>query len=127
MLLFPAVATAFDGRGRDFHGVVWWVTFTPFHILWAGSEAVAVFFVLSGFVLTRAAAGTSFSWRAYYPSRLLRLYLPVAGALVFALVTILVFPRKVVLTGHGGLINRSMCRRRLGTSSTVWSSSKAPS
>ena len=99
MLLFPAVATAFDAHGRDVHGVVWWVTFTPFHALWAGSEAVAVFFVLSGFVLTRAAAGTSFAWRAYYPSRLVRLYFPVAGALLVALVSIAVFPRHAVSDG----------------------------
>jgi peptidoglycan/LPS O-acetylase OafA/YrhL len=54
--------------------------------LWAGPPFVIVFFVLSGFVLALPAAnGRPFDPRAYYPSRLLRLYLPVWGALVFAL------------------------------------------
>jgi peptidoglycan/LPS O-acetylase OafA/YrhL len=94
MMLVPAVANAFDGSARDSRGIVWWVTFTPLHAVWAGSEAVVVFFVLSGFVLTRAADSRRFSWRAYYPSRLLRLYLPVAGALLFALAVFAVAPRK---------------------------------
>ena len=96
MMLVPAVALAFDGRSQDTHGIVWWMTFTPLHDVWAGSEAVVVFFVLSGFVLTRAADNSRFSWRAYYPSRLLRLYLPVAGALLFALATVAVVSRSLL-------------------------------
>jgi uncharacterized membrane protein len=33
------------------HGFLWWMTYTPLHLIWAGPEAVFVFFVLSGFVL----------------------------------------------------------------------------
>lgn len=48
-----------------------------------GQAAVLVFFVLSGFVLSRPfLAEPPSGWRGYYPRRLLRLYLPVWGALL---------------------------------------------
>jgi len=70
--------------------LAWWLTDTPLHLLWAGGEAVIVFFVLSGLVLTRSAMRPGFSWRSYYPQRIARLYLPVFGALVigYALITL---------------------------------------
>lgn len=34
-----------------------WLVHSPLHFWWMGEEAVFVFFVLSGFVLTLAAAG----------------------------------------------------------------------
>ncbi|WP_203580595.1 acyltransferase family protein [Microbacterium hibisci] len=77
----------------------WFVTpfaHTPLHVVWAGGEAVLVFFVLSGVVLTLPAAnGRAARWRAYYPSRLLRLYVPVVAAVLFAVVCALVWPRFV--------------------------------
>lgn len=94
MMLVPIVALAYDGSAHDYHGITWWVTFSPLHVYWAGSEAVAVFFVLSGFVLTRGADRLHFSWRAYYPSRLLRLYAPVAAAIALAWTTVEALPRK---------------------------------
>lgn len=67
---------------------------TPLHFLWAGREAVFVFFVLSGLVLTLPAArGRRMIWRSYYPSRLLRLYIPVAASVSFALVLALIWTR----------------------------------
>jgi peptidoglycan/LPS O-acetylase OafA/YrhL len=67
--------------------VAWWLSYTPISLLWNGKEAVIVFFVLSGFVLSRPfLSGTSPSWRAYYPRRLIRLYLPLWGALLFTVV-----------------------------------------
>jgi peptidoglycan/LPS O-acetylase OafA/YrhL len=67
--------------------VAWWLSYTPVSLLWNGKEAVIVFFVLSGFVLSRPfLSGTSPSWRAYYPRRLIRLYLPLWGALLFTVV-----------------------------------------
>jgi peptidoglycan/LPS O-acetylase OafA/YrhL len=61
------------------------LTYTPLHILWAGPEAVIVFFVLSGFVLSLPVAhGGRLRVDAYYLSRFIRLYLPVWGALVVA-------------------------------------------
>jgi peptidoglycan/LPS O-acetylase OafA/YrhL len=93
MLLIPAVEEAFRGKHKPRADMVGLVTYSPLHVAWAGGEAVMVFFVLSGFVLTRAADNPRFSWRAYYPSRLLRLYLPVAGALIIAAAARFVVPR----------------------------------
>src|SRR6201995_3858781 len=48
------------------------VAYTPLHLLWAGSEAVIVFFVLSGFVLVLPhVTGRSIGWPGYYLSLLL--------------------------------------------------------
>lgn len=72
----------------------WWAAFSPLHLLWAGKEAVLVFFVLSGFVLTLPfVRGWSAGWISYYPKRLLRLYLPVWGACALVLVWVALFPR----------------------------------
>ncbi len=60
------------------------LAYSPLHLLWGGAEAVVVFFVLSGFVLARQVRSRSFDWFAYFPSRLLRLYLPVIAAVAFA-------------------------------------------
>lgn len=62
---------------------------TPLHVVWLGAEAVWLFFVLSGFVLTRMTMRPAFSWAGYYPSRLVRLYLPVAVAVLLAWTTYL--------------------------------------
>lgn len=75
------------------HDASWWVTHTPLSLLWAGPQAVYVFFVLSGFVLVLPVAGRGVRWRSYYPQRLLRLYLPVWASLVLALVLVAVVPR----------------------------------
>lgn len=65
----------------------WLISYTPLHILWAGPEFVVVFFVLSGFVLSLPVArGARLRVGVYYPTRLLRLYLPVWGALALAAV-----------------------------------------
>lgn len=48
--------------------------FSPLHIIWLGAEAVWFFFVLSGFALTKAATCPGFTWSAYFPSHMLRLY-----------------------------------------------------
>lgn len=65
------------------------LVYSPLHLAWLGGEAVWLFFVLSGFVLTRAASHPEFSWESYYPSRVVRLYLPVFGAIALAWLTYL--------------------------------------
>jgi peptidoglycan/LPS O-acetylase OafA/YrhL len=71
-----------------------WFEYSPLRVVLSGTEAVMVFFVLSGFVLTlpvlRAAR---FAWRAYYPSRILRLYVPVLAALIWSIVVMITIPR----------------------------------
>lgn len=62
----------------------WWLTHTPLYLAWAGPQAVFLFFLLSGFVLALPATDRAVRWRAYYPQRLIPLYLPVCGSLVFA-------------------------------------------
>lgn len=69
----------------------WVLVHTPAHLAWAGGEAVFVFFVLSGLVLTLPLLkAREFDWLAYYPSRFVRLYLPVWGSILLALVLFLV-------------------------------------
>jgi peptidoglycan/LPS O-acetylase OafA/YrhL len=72
---------------------------TPLAVVWAGSEFVIVFFVLSAFVLTRAALRAGEAWRpgAYYAARLVRLYLPVWAAVAFALLLAALVARPVAV------------------------------
>jgi peptidoglycan/LPS O-acetylase OafA/YrhL len=74
------------GPGPSRGTLQWWLMYSPLHVLWGGGEAVVVFFVLSGFVLSLPSARGGHGVRAisYYPSRFVRLYLPVWGALAFA-------------------------------------------
>lgn len=52
-------------------------TNSPFHIIWAGHEAVILFFVLSGFVLSLPYLNnSSLSYRSYILKRFLRIYPP---------------------------------------------------
>ncbi|SEI16264.1 Peptidoglycan/LPS O-acetylase OafA/YrhL, contains acyltransferase and SGNH-hydrolase domains [Leifsonia sp. CL147] len=69
--------------------------FSPLHVVWLGAEAVFLFFVLSGFVLVKAATRPEFSWPAYYPSRIVRLYGPVLGAIVLAWLGYVLLPHTV--------------------------------
>lgn len=72
----------------------WWLAFTPLHLAWAGTEAVFLFFILSGVVLVLPALRTrGFDWVAYYPRRLVRIYGPVACAVAFGFALQWVLPR----------------------------------
>jgi len=69
--------------------VAWWLGFSPLRVLWAGTDAVIVFFVLSGLVLALPwVSGRPPSWRSYYGKRIVRLYLPVVAAVGLAVVLI---------------------------------------
>ncbi|CAN5263927.1 acyltransferase [soil metagenome] len=71
-----------------------WYLYSPLHVLTAGTEAVLVFFILSGFVLTLPVLrAVKFDWRSYYPARIIRLYLPVIAAIIFAVALVLILPR----------------------------------
>lgn len=95
LLVSPQLVGAIESAGvAPMDSWVWWATFTPLHLLWAGKEAVYVFFILSGFVLTLPFAGVSRpSWRAYFPKRMVRIYLPVWASLIFALLMAWAVPR----------------------------------
>jgi len=90
LLVSPVFDAPENSRGPS--DASWWITHTPLNLLWAGPQAVYVFFVLSGFVLALPAA--NIRWRAYYPQRLIRLYLPVWAAVALAVVLVSLFPRE---------------------------------
>lgn len=70
-----------------------WLTQSPTKLVLAGTEAVLVFFVLSGLVVALPVLNDGFSWFRYYPARVLRLYLPVWGSVVLAAGLIALVPR----------------------------------
>lgn len=77
------------------------VTESPLKVLFAGTEAVLVFFVLSGLVVALPLLRRSVSWPAFLVSRLVRLYLPVWGALLLAAALITFIPRPLsAVTGN---------------------------
>lgn len=88
-------ADAYFGGRQAVDGSVFWFVYSPLHVVWAGGEAVFVFFILSGLVLTLPVLRrrSEFDWVAYYPSRLIRLYLPVWASVIFAFGVIALFPR----------------------------------
>jgi peptidoglycan/LPS O-acetylase OafA/YrhL len=90
---------------QDLSSLEFAITCTPLRIFWAGSEAVVVFFVLSGFVLALPFARRGgIPSRYFYPRRMLRLYLPAIASLIFAFLTALLVPR-VVIPGASPWLN----------------------
>lgn len=66
--------------------------YTPLHLIWAGPEAVTIFFVLSGLVLSLPFwRGHAESWGKFTLKRIVRLYPPYLAAVVIggALMTLL--------------------------------------
>ncbi|MCU1586455.1 MAG: Peptidoglycan/LPS O-acetylase OafA/YrhL, contains acyltransferase and SGNH-hydrolase domain [Microbacteriaceae bacterium] len=108
LLLVPALAAPYYGsypspKGNSW---AWWLVDTPLHAFWEGKAAVYIFFVLSGLVLALPVIRSPrFSWRSFYPQRMIRLYLPVWAAVVFAVLTIQLVPRSGV-TGSDWLQER---------------------
>lgn len=90
LLVQPSLAQAHRARPGALADVTEALVYSPLHLAWAGAEAVLVFFVLSGLVLSagplalRGAAGRP-AWSDYYPRRFVRLYVPVAAAVLIAL------------------------------------------
>lgn len=83
LLVVPTMAVGYFGARPPGGTLSWWMTYTPLHLLWEGTEAVYVFFVLSGVVLALPFLRDRHQrWSGYYPRRLLRLYLPVIAAVI---------------------------------------------
>ena len=58
-------------------GPLWWVTKSPLRVLALGHEAVILFFVISGFVLTlQLTSDRRVTYRDYVVKRICRIYLP---------------------------------------------------
>jgi peptidoglycan/LPS O-acetylase OafA/YrhL len=86
LLVFPYTYEILGGRGVPFaeNGDIWalLLTVTPPSLLWAGREAVLLFFVLSGFVLALpfdAPPGTRPRLLPFTAKRVVRLLLPCAA------------------------------------------------
>lgn len=96
LLLLPSLAGAYEYPRWVSSGPAWALTWTPLHLLWDGPAAVTVFFVLSGLVLTLGAErlGTVRGWAAWYPARLLRLYVPTTAAVLTAVGLYAAVPRE---------------------------------
>ena len=95
-LTVPVLARPYyvaEAADRD-SPLVWALIHTPLHLAWAGTEAVYVFFVLSGLVLALPVLrSASFSWLEYFPRRAARLYLPVAATVLWGLLLVWLVPR----------------------------------
>lgn len=104
-LMKPELAMAYLGPASIEKGTVWWwAAFSPLHLFWAGTEAVYLFFVLSGFVLALPfVRRTDRGWLGYYPKRLLRLYVPVWGAFALSMMWLTAFPRNFPAGASGWL------------------------
>jgi len=96
LLTSPVLALPYLDPHQPLTGAARWLVYSPLHLVWAGGEAVLVFFVLSGFVLTlpflRPGAGPA-TCTGYFPKRLARLYLPVLAAVALAAGWALLVPR----------------------------------
>ena len=69
------------------------MTYSPLHLLWAGGEAVFVFFVLSGYVLAGTDVSTPRRTAGFAGKRFVRLYVPAAAAVALATVQHIVVRR----------------------------------
>lgn len=88
LLTIPALAGAYFGL--EVTGLIPKIlVYTPLHLFWAGTEAVFLFFVLSGIVLSRMTLSVNFNLSKYYPSRVLRILGPTVIAVLIG--AILVF------------------------------------
>ena len=92
----PGIGTAVSGnRSAGLNTAETWAVFSPLHVLWNGTPAVHVFFVLSGFVLVLpfSRPGAARSWAQYYAKRFFRLYLPAWASLAVAVALMTIIPR----------------------------------
>ncbi|HSO91154.1 MAG TPA: acyltransferase [Arthrobacter sp.] len=92
----PGTGNAVNGnRSAELNAAETWAVFSPLHILWNGTPAVHVFFVLSGFVLVLpfTRPGAAGRWAQYYAKRFFRLYLPAWASLAVAVALIAIIPR----------------------------------
>jgi peptidoglycan/LPS O-acetylase OafA/YrhL len=91
----PGIGGVFSDRSFRLSAAATWAVFSPLHVLWNGTPAVHVFFVLSGYVLVLpfTLPGAVRNWAQYYAKRFFRLYLPAWASLAVAVALIAVIPR----------------------------------
>ncbi|KQV06049.1 acyltransferase family protein [Leifsonia sp. Root112D2] len=84
-----------EGAHAEAGSLIWWFSYTPLKLLTAGSEAVIVFFVLSGLVVTLPVLKRrGFDWIAYFPRRVVRLGVPVVASVLVAAAFVFAIPQR---------------------------------
>lgn len=81
--------------------LAFWIFQTPVGLAFAGTQAVIIFFALSGFVLTLPALNPGFDWVAYATRRFVRIWVPAAASIVLATVLVLT-TSQVTIDGTSG-------------------------
>ncbi|WP_261302574.1 acyltransferase family protein [Paenibacillus andongensis] len=80
---------------------------TPFHVFWSGHEAVILFFVLSGFVLSLSYyKDKTPKYKDYLIKRICRIYLPYLASILLSIVLMSMFSR-MPLVGLDKAINNT--------------------
>ncbi len=136
-LYLVAVPSFVAAGGSQPGSVYWWVSQTPLKILTAGSEAVLVFFVLSGLVVALPVLRKSrFSWAGFLSGRIARIYLPAWASLAIGTALIWLLPRDLgavtpgawiatsnaVSTTPASLLNQmSLTAASYGVNNVLWS------
>ncbi|MET0976564.1 MAG: acyltransferase, partial [Leifsonia sp.] len=92
LLLFPTMSSVYiTGVAPAAGSMMWWMSYSPLKLLTAGGEAVIVFFVLSGLVLTLPVTRRpGFDWIAYFPRRFVRIWIPVVASVLIAYLLVLI-------------------------------------
>lgn len=95
-MLMSAAFPGTPGAGHVQSGTaLWWLSYTPLKLVTAGWESVILFFVLSGLVVTLPVVKRpGFDWIAYYPRRVMRLMIPVVGAVLIAVAFVVAVPQR---------------------------------
>ena len=83
--VYAAILPVYDPSAPQTPVSLWWLVFTPLHLLWAGTEAVAFFFVLSGFVLALPFCSGRVSYLPFLAKRICRIYPPYLVAVLSAI------------------------------------------
>jgi peptidoglycan/LPS O-acetylase OafA/YrhL len=110
-LYLIAVPALIAGGGVAIGGAYWWASDTPLKLATAGTEAVTVFFILSGLVVALPALrNPTFLWRSFFASRAVRLYLPVWVALLVAACAVWFVPRAASAATEGSWLATANAR-----------------
>jgi peptidoglycan/LPS O-acetylase OafA/YrhL len=83
--IFPLV---YDAQVTNENTLINVLKFSPFHLFWAGHEAVIFFFILSGFVLSLPfySLNSEVKYSSFLIKRICRIYLPYLFALLVSIV-----------------------------------------
>ncbi|OAS88193.1 MULTISPECIES: acyltransferase family protein [Metabacillus] len=99
LLIFPEIVQ--ETMGDNSYIALNIAKYSPLHILWAGHEAVIMFFLLSGFVLSLPfIQGGKVKYTKYLIKRIFRIYIPYIFSVFIAVFCLMMFSR-------GGIVNLS--------------------